>query len=219
MDLAVFLTELLERGVARVSTGFFTTPLHDADAERVIADLDFFARANCPGKAPELDPTAALWAAAILYRACQFLHIRDLGTDVIVPAMQERCPRPVDAPSTTYSVDLVLRFLPDLLRMASRLSPEDPLVALLKNLAREWPLSSIGAADVPGPMKLTSILAHPALAALYRDRVIEFEDESRLADDRVRAAVRAALGGHPELCPALAKTLELPSTPPAIANA
>ncbi|PTX99870.1 hypothetical protein DB346_18850 [Verrucomicrobia bacterium LW23] len=225
MELASFLTILLERGVARVGTGFFATPARDADAERIVEDMDFFARANCPGTAPPLDVKAAVWAAALLYRACQFLHARELDMDIIAPAMREPCPCPPELPATIYSVDLTLRYLPDVLRIAAKLAEDDPFLPLLHALARDWPLSGVGCATItpaaadagaPAARSLDAVLGNAALAALYRDRIITWNDKARLLDDaRVRSLVSAALGGHPELAPDLARALAPAAEAPA----
>ncbi len=44
---------------------------------------------------------------------------------------------------TTSPADLMLRYLPQILRRARGLDPSDPLVELLANILRRWPLSGV----------------------------------------------------------------------------
>jgi hypothetical protein len=72
----------------------------------------------------------------------------------------------------------------------------------LTELARRWPLSSVGVKGLEG-LDVSSFVGDPALLQLYVDRIIERADQSRLTDPRVNEAVRTALGGYPELAPAI----------------
>jgi len=58
------------------------------------------------------------------------------------------------------------------------------------------------------PFDLDAVCNDAGLLRLYADRVIARRDESRLADPRVRAAVRAALGHFDQLAGPLAKALQ-----------
>jgi hypothetical protein len=201
MDLTAFLTQLAEAGVAVVS--------NDAAVDGSVHDIthtwDAAQRANLPGIAPEFIPEAAEWAAQRLYRACQALVCREMPPAEMMKMLREPCLHPA-SPAVDYSVDLVFRFLPDLLTIARRVSPNDPLVEELLTLGRGWPLSSVGMEGV-GAVDASRLLADPCLRQLYVDRILLAGDTSRLSDDAVRAAARAALGAYPELAPALASTL------------
>ena len=103
--------------------------------------------------------------------------------------------------STHYSVDLALRYLPDLLRMTTDVSPNDPLNVHLRRWAEHWPLSSVGIEGVEvGAVEV--ILEHASLQRQYVDRVLERLDRSRMKDLRVREAARRALGPHQWIVPA-----------------
>ena len=71
------------------------------------------------------------------------LVFRDEPAAAIAEALGPPCPAPI-TPSTHYSVDLVFRFLPEVVIFARSAAAHDPLVEHLERFAREWPLSSVG---------------------------------------------------------------------------
>ena len=99
-------------------------------------------------------------------------------------------------------MDLSLRFLPDVMRMARAANAQDPLVEYLLAWAADWPLSSVGITGVNAG-SIDPFIDDASLRALYVDRIIAANDQSRLADARAADAVRAALGGFRELSPAI----------------
>jgi hypothetical protein len=115
-------------------------------------------------------------------------------------------PRPGPTATAHYSVDLVFRFLPDLIALARRVSQDDPLVEALRNLIAPWPLASVGMSDIP-VADIEPIIGHPCLRQLYVDRILARGDVARLDDPRVQEAVREALGACPELAPAISAKL------------
>ena len=160
-------------------------------------EMDRRARLEFPGEAPTLSPPAARWAVGAFYTACQLLVCRDVPAETVAAALKTVCPA-ARSPEVHYSVDLVLRYLPDLLGFARRLATGDSLVEALVRIASEWPLSSVG---VPGlkPADLAEIdtlVAHRGLRQLYADRVIQHDDASRLEHPAIKAAVLASLGQH-----------------------
>lgn len=202
--LGSFVEALASDGRVTVGLG----PLRSiADsALKSLAVLDAEARAELGPEPPVLDAPAGVWGATLLYRLCQFLVGRHLGPDLIAEACAVPCPSP-RCPATDWSVDLSLRQLPALHRMAAGFGMGDPLVDHLRRLARAWPLSSVGIPGLEGPMDLGSFIGHRALARLYADRVLHTGDRERLGDARVDDILRADLGGHPELAPGIASML------------
>ena len=194
-----FLRDLTESGhvsVPAFGSGAAERQAGDAGTPFLL-ELDRRERLEFPGEAPALSLPAARWAAATFYRACQLLVCRDVPAAEIAGALAAACPQG-RAPEVHYSVDLGLRYLPDLLGAGRRLAAGDPLVDALGRLAREWPLSSVG---VPGlePEELAEIdtlLGHRGLRQLYTDRVLQHGDTARAEHPAVRAAVLASLGQH-----------------------
>lgn len=206
MTLAEFLRQLQDSGDLVFDSA---EPLNldsaaEADAIQQLLALDERRRLEMPGAAPRLRVEPALWAARVVFRACQFLVCREAPAARVEADLREPCPGQ-PGPEQTYSVDLVLRRLPDLIKRASHIAEADPLVEQLLALAWNWPLSSVGIAleISPGAAEpdLSPILADASLRQLYVDRILATGDDSRLHRPKIRAAVENALGAHPELAP------------------
>jgi hypothetical protein len=206
MELSVFLAALFEHGRLRVGRwGAEDEPAGPAPALAVLVEFDQAWRLEFPGDAPPLVAEAAHWAGRVFYRACQLAVYRDVDAATGLAALAIAGPDGAN-PAAHYAVDLVFRFLPDLARLARSAAQADPLVEHLRGWGAAWPLSSVGMAGV-APRSIEPIAAHAGLLWLYADRIVRQADVSRLADPRVRQAVRAALGAHDDLAPALAKAL------------
>jgi hypothetical protein len=202
-ELALFLKALVEEGRAVVQS---PARLGDApDAVDVLRQLDLIARAELALETPKFSEESATWAARLFYQLCQFTVCRDISAEQITAACSAPGPES-RRPETDWSVDLTLRHLPKLFQLARHLSQADPLVQNMKQIAAAWPLSSVG---IPGleNLPLESFVEHPALRRLYADRIAAAEDASRLNDPRVESLLRADLGIHHELAPALAAKL------------
>ncbi len=193
-----FLRDLIESGHVAVPAFGSDVALPQADAVEadLILEIDRRERLEFPGEAPALSLSATRWAAATFYRACQLLVCRDVPAAKVTGAFTtypgER------SPETHYSLDLVLRYLPDLIGTARRLAAGDTLVDALVGVALKWPLSSVG---VPGlkPEDLSEIdtlVGHRGLRQRYADRIIAHDDASRLQHPAVRRSVLASLGRH-----------------------
>lgn len=200
--LARFLHALATDGKTVVSVEDLTA--REPGAMETLELLDAAARRELGFEAPPFEAPSALWASRLCYRACQLILCRDLGDEAIERSLTVPCPLPRSAP-TDWSVDLTLRHLPRLIRMASSVSTGDPLVRHLKRVAADWPLSSIGVPGLQGPWRLEAIATHPGLWRLYVDRVTTAGDLARADDPRVAAQLRVDAGAHPELLPAFAQ--------------
>ncbi|MBM4077860.1 MAG: hypothetical protein FJ267_19700 [Planctomycetes bacterium] len=97
-----------------------------------------------------------------------------------------------------YSVDLVFRFLPDLVRIVKGMNSSDPLLERLKEWGRQWPLSSVSIPDLL-VTEIEPILADRCLSQLYADRIIESGSTDRLNDPRVREMIRGQFGAYLEM--------------------
>lgn len=216
-----FFRALIEHGRVRVepprfgaASGTAANDLPSESENDVAAELrdwDAVNRKDFPGAAPPLIPDAAHWAFRQFHLACQFATYRDLGAAQIDAALTVPCPTnglvSDTAAARHYSVDLVFRFLPDLYRLAKSAAEGDPLCNHLRRWSVEWPLSSVGM-TCANPIDPTAVCMHPGLLQLYVDRIIARRDTSRLADPRVRTALRATLGHFDELSPPLAAALQ-----------
>jgi hypothetical protein len=207
--MKTFLQQLYESG--QVTVPFSGQPFDSAsDAAAEIAAFDRAARLEFPGEAPVLAPEVAEWAAVRFAEICRLLVARDLGEEEITKVLAVKCPGTPSA-ETDYTADLFFRRLPALADFVERLSPGDPLVRHLGKFAEEWPLSTPGMKISVSPERVGSFVAHHGVLRLYADRIIAAEDLTRLGQrPEVDAALREAIGGHPELCPKLAEALAKP---------
>ena len=207
MGQVTFLRALLEHGRVRVDPPTEKlTAADDAELTVVLRDWEAANRAEFPGAPPAVSWAVVQWALAQFYRACQFAVYRDVPASTVTTTLSAACPA-APRPSQHYSVDLIFRFLPDLLRLAKSTSEGDPLCDCLRCWASEWPLSSVGMAGV-NQADISPVYEDAGLLRLYVDRVIARRNASRLNDPRVRSAVRAALGHFDELAPPIAAALK-----------
>lgn len=169
---------------------------------------------RAPAGPPPFDEKVAAWGAIQLYHACQFHTFRNLGADEIQARLQLPLPSssPPDAPSTHYSVDLLFQYLADLLALTRKLSPSDPLIAVLEEWGRRWPLASPGM-NLAGPFDDEVIWQEPVLARHYAERLIERREVQRWREAPFRQLAREFLGAYELLDPALAEAVLEPETP------
>jgi hypothetical protein len=207
MSLDTFLRDLFDDG--RVVVPAPEGDEGDGELAAAGAALDAFEhewRLEFPGMAPVWRRDVALHGARLLYRAAQAAVFRDIDETALRSGFDLVAPADLENASAHYSIDLTLRFLPDLTRMAQGAAANDPLVELLGTLACRWPLSSVGVAGVV-PASIDVIAGHPGLLRLYVDRVLGSNDAARLTDERVAEAARQALGAHADLAASLSGLL------------
>lgn len=206
MSVRSFLVDLASSGRVHVGRALLDKPPSAPEVGPTLMDLDLAARVDMAGEAPPLSMGPALWGAWMLYSGAQFLTFRELDGGLVTQRLGAAPPASA-SPWVCWSVDLTLRYLPDLVALARGLSANDPLVTGLLELARAWPLSSVGISGV-GAVQVGGFWSHASLRALYVDRILERKDTARLADPEVREAVRAALGDHGSLAPFAAAALK-----------
>jgi hypothetical protein len=156
---------------------------------------DYYAEdcLNLPHTAPAFELAAALWAAQHLYYAAVLAVVRELDEAAIATHLPEF--GGATTPAASYSADLSLRYLPDLLQLAKGLAPADALVARLRRTAGQWPLSFVGHEPADATAEAI-LLAQPALRGAYIDRIIAAQDRTRAGQPHLAPLVQAALGAH-----------------------
>lgn len=203
MTVREFLVALEEGSAVLLGDSKAPSPEQVSAAAETLASLDRNARLELAHEAPEFSLAAASWAAVLLYRACQFLVFREVDGDAVREALSIPCPL-APSPSAAYSVDLVFRWLPDVISLARGVADDDPLVAGLLRLSHDWPLSSVGVCGV-GAVDVEGFIDDRSLRQLYADRIIERRDAGRLSASAVRAAVHESLGMHADVWPEAAR--------------
>jgi len=202
VKLSLFLNGLLADGnviVPRTMVGFEPADLEAA--ETLLSELYNRDRLQMPYDSPGFDREAALWAAGYVFRVCQLILLRDVNEDELNGWLKG-----FDGQQTAgavYAADLMLRFLPDLFRLGSGLSPEDPLVANLRATAMQWPFSSVGIENL-AVSDDDVIWQNLSLKYAYIDRMIHRKDMQRLKGVKEKELLNEVLGANqPGLWPGL----------------
>lgn len=151
-------------------------------------------RKQLPIAPPPLDIASAIWALQQFYRASQLMVHRELGKEFILSGLEteptDLQPPAGDSPmegvaSIHYSVDLLFRFLPDLMRLTKAACASDPLLVQLEAWANRWPLSAARIqAQTVSQEKLEPILLNRCLRIMYIERVLECNPFSQVEMDR-----------------------------------
>jgi hypothetical protein len=166
---ADFLTQLLVHG--RIAFPAAKAP-QDRPSERDVAALsEAFETAALAVAGPriEFDPRMACAAAELLRQASWALinhddRVADLKGRLVMPSTPS-------TPSHHLSADLLLRYLPQVLRRARGLDASDPLVGLIAEVLRRWPLSG-ALSDVDDPPRTPlDFGGHQGLRLLYAERL------------------------------------------------
>lgn len=152
---------------------------------------------NHPFSSPKYNAEAAIWAAKIVYTACQILLYRVHKTTELT-ALLPLFHQPITSESI-LSADLCLRFLPQILADAKRIDPEDPLIPHLESILIQWHYSGIGIELDLENLNFDSIFGNPCLEQLYLDRVIEKKDRKRVQLPQLHEKIRATLGNYAEI--------------------
>lgn len=205
MSFSSFLEILFDHGRVRVAAFSPISTEDSARAAQVLSEFEPSYRASLPNSPPPFHLETALHASEVVYRCCQCLVYRDLSLQEVLPAQVFR-PDGASKGTQHYSADLVFRFLPDVWRLAKAASESDPLVAYIRELGAQWPLSSIGITGIP-ECDVSELLADNSLSTLYVDRVLEHRDITRLGSPQVRVGIQNALGLFTELSPELSTAL------------
>ena len=196
MKLSQFINDLFQNGNVTIAGGLHDFDTADQAATSHLLQKQYhYSIKEMPDEAPAFQESAALWGASFIYRTVQFILLRDLDEEKIKTELKNF--EGEKTPEVIYSVDLTFRYLKDLLDLAKGLSPNDPLVIRLKEIAAEWGFSSVGISDVEN-VKDEIILKNNALRIAYIDRIIAAKDLKRTQNEIVKELVATALGNHQE---------------------
>ncbi len=164
-----FLTDLLRDG--RVVFRSAKAP-HDRPQPEDIALLEksFHAfRLSVAG--PDIPFDAAVgYSAAELVRQASWAV---MNHDDRVSHLKKCLSMPIKpvTPAHHLSADLMLRYVPQVLKRARGLDPTDPLNSLLEGVLRQWPLSGVLADLAEGPTGSLELGGHSGLLLLYAERL------------------------------------------------
>ncbi len=203
MRLSKFILNLTEIGELTLSGDFLPFEQDDlSQSSALLQHLYEADRLEMPLKAPAFNAEAAIWATQYLYRAMQLLLRRSCGEEMVEKELEDYTG--VLTPAAIYSIDLTLRYLPDLFKLAKGLAPSDILVHKLQSTAAAFPFSSVGIA-LEEELQEWPILTHSSLRLTYIDRIIEAKDIKRIAQEPLASLVQEQLGDYTsQFWPALA---------------
>jgi hypothetical protein len=122
---------------------------------------------------PDFDPTAALWAAKTIYTAAQLLLYREnkeTDLEILLPDYKA-----LHNASSVLSVDLCLRFLPDVLEQLKIIDSEDAIIDILERKIIYWHYSGINYALPLNQLDFEGMFAESALKSVYINRIITYK--------------------------------------------
>jgi hypothetical protein len=129
--------------------------------------------ADIAGPPLMFEEATALAAAGVVEHACRALVSQALPADELQTRVQ--MPAPPRTAAEHFSGDLLLRYLPQVLRRARARDAADPLVQMLERTLRQWPLSGVLADIQDGPETGLDFGGHPGLMLLYAERLAGHE--------------------------------------------
>ncbi len=128
-----------------------------------------------PYKVPRFDKEAALWAAKIIYIAAQLILYRKDEAADLVRLLPDYISTP--SPSSIVSVDLCLRFLPQMILQLKLIDVEDPLIDVLEKKLSIWHYSGIRYDLNVEELDYTIINSNACLEQLYLNRIVHFKNK------------------------------------------
>jgi len=149
---------------------------------------------NYPYQAPAFDAESAWWAAQIVYVTAQILLYRQHEETELPRLLPDFPLAPI--PSRIISVDLTLRFLPDMLLQARHLSPEDALIPLLEAQLMQWHYAGISCHMPPEKLDFSQISINDCLHQLYTNRIIRYKNVQLASHPVFLPRVLASLGNY-----------------------
>jgi MoxR-vWA-beta-propeller ternary system domain bpX4 len=164
-----FLAQLLDEG--KVVFRSAKVPQDRPTATDVATLGDAFATfaLSVAGPPIEFDARTACEAAEIVRQASWALVNREERVEQLKRRL--RMSAAPATPAQHLSADLVLRYLPQLLKRARGLDATDPLIQILGDLLRKWPLSGALSDVEEGPLVPPEFGMHSGLLLLYAERL------------------------------------------------
>ena len=194
MELSRFIRGLTTEGKVHIHHLVIPFSREDLKTSRqqikVIYQQD---RLGMPYQAPRLIEEAAIWGAAFMYRAIQFVMLRETPSSEIDKHLQPYL-QPIDA-HIAYSVDLILRYLPEVFNLAKGLAPEDPLVNRLYQTGLLFPYSVVGV-ELKEEPDYQVIFGNVSLKYALIDRIIEKKSVSHIKHPEILNLVQEVLGQY-----------------------
>jgi hypothetical protein len=149
---------------------------------------------NYPFIPPDFDWTAALWSAKVVYFSAQLLLYREDTIEEVETLLRPYTEKP--SAVNILSVDICLRFLPDILSKIKQVDPDDEIIPILESFLKEWHYSSINYSLEETNFDFDPIVSNDCLRQLYCDRIIANKDFKRGQHEVIAPFVLASLGNY-----------------------
>ena len=164
-----FLSQLLDHGKVIFRSA---KPPQDRPAGRdvsILAEAYATLALSVAGPPVTFDPRIACEAAELVRQASWALVSRE--ERVVDLKRRLRMSTAPASPAQHLSADLMLRYVPQILGRARAIDPTDPVIAILGDLLRRWPLSGVLSDVEEGPLVAPEFGRHPGLLLLYAERL------------------------------------------------
>ncbi len=147
-----------------------------------------------PFIAPKFDEKAGIWAAKNLFFASQLLLYREHSLKDL-PKLFSDFSFEINA-STILSVDLCLRFLPQIVLELKKIDSEDMLIPILEKQLDKFHYSAIGFEINIDNLNFDFLNNNACLKQLYVDRIIERKAIKYALNPEINILISESLGNY-----------------------
>ena len=172
-------------------------------ADEALVTGDFLREAydwekqNYPFIAPEFDWTAALWSAKIVYFSAQLLLFREKTIEEIETLLRPYPDNPT--PSNILSIDICLRFLPDILTKLKTIDSDDEIIPILEAFLVQWHYSAFKYPIEETNLDFKAVVSNDCIRQLYANRIIAHKAFRRARHEAIRPYVIGSLGDYEDI--------------------
>ncbi len=192
------ITRLYQQGEIVLYNNVLNIPADEAlvtgDFLREVYDWE---KQNYPFTAPEFDWTAALWSAKVVYFSAQLLLYRQTAIEEVATLLQPYTDLPTV--NNILSVDLCLRFLPDILNKLKEIDPEDEIIPILESFLTQWHYSAINYPLEETKLDFKTVVSDRSIRQLYCDRIIAHKAFRRARHEAIEPYVIGSLGDYKDI--------------------
>ena len=101
--------------------------------------------------------------------------------------------------SNILSVDICLRFLPDILNKIKAIDPEDEIIPILESFLIQWHYSAVNYSIEETKLDFNAVVSNDCIRQLYADRIIDHKAFRRARQAAIRPYVVGSLGDYEDV--------------------
>lgn len=147
---------------------------------------------NYPFEPVLYNKDAAIWSAMVVYITAQLILYRQDKTfelEGLFPVDNFDCNE-----SSILSVDLCLRFIPDMLQELKLIDREDELVYIIEKKLYKWHFSGVNYSIDTEKLNFEPVFKNKCLKQLYINRIIEYKNKNLAKHPVFYSGISASLG-------------------------